>query len=190
MSHIHKPILGYEGLYEISTSGKIRNLRWPISHSLAFVKMLEFRSRTAKTSYWRLLLTKDRKQKAYFLHRLIGFAFVPGYKPGLVINHKDGNGLNCAPNNLEWGTQKHNIYHCRYILNRVRRPNKPIKVTFKNESKEFPSISDAERYHKVTKGRFHYHAIVRKKKEWNGYSFEQSEEILQNAFNNFKTHTL
>lgn len=115
MPHIHAPIIGYEGLYEISTSGKIRNLRWPMSSPNAFVTMQKFKSRTAKTYYWRLMLSKDGKQKAYFLHRLMGFVFVPGYKPWLIINHKDGNGLNCAPNNLEWITQKENIHHALYV---------------------------------------------------------------------------
>lgn len=43
------------------------------------------------------------------VHILVARAFVPGYRPGLVVNHKDENTRNPYATNLEWVTQKENI---------------------------------------------------------------------------------
>jgi len=50
-------------------------------------------------------------KKIKFLHRLLAMTFIKGYKPGLVVNHKDGNKLNNHLNNLEWTTNIRNFCH-------------------------------------------------------------------------------
>ena len=156
MKYRHAPLPGYEDLYEISTSGKIRNLRWPMSSPLAFVTRRVHTNKNSKTSYWRLVLSKDEIVRWHYLHTLIGKAFVPGYKPGLVINHKDGNGLNCHPDNLEWVTQKENIHHSIHILKRNAGPKpghtgKSIKITKGGKIHIFPSYTAAELHFKFRK---------------------------------------
>ena len=49
--------------------------------------------------------------KKHMVHRLVGKAFVAGYRPGLVINHIDCDKQNNTPGNLQWVTQKENIAH-------------------------------------------------------------------------------
>lgn len=43
------------------------------------------------------------------LHRLVAESFVDGFKPGLSVNHIDGNRSNNRASNLEWVTHKENM---------------------------------------------------------------------------------
>jgi DNA-binding CsgD family transcriptional regulator len=45
------------------------------------------------------------------LHRLVAKAFVPGYAPGLTVNHIDGVKIHNLPANLEWCSIQDNIQH-------------------------------------------------------------------------------
>lgn len=45
------------------------------------------------------------------LHRLLALAFIPNPDRLPQVNHKDGDKLNNSLDNLEWGTQRHNLYH-------------------------------------------------------------------------------
>lgn len=45
------------------------------------------------------------------VHRLVARAFCEGYKPGLWVNHRDGNKTNNRADNLEWTTPAQNQQH-------------------------------------------------------------------------------
>lgn len=50
-------------------------------------------------------------QRIFSLHRLLALAWLPNPKCLPQINHKDGNKLNYALNNLEWCDNSHNQKH-------------------------------------------------------------------------------
>lgn len=57
------------------------------------------------------------KDHTYMVHRLVSAAFLEAdYKPGLVVNHKDGNKHNNCVDNLEWVTQAENEQHSYDVL--------------------------------------------------------------------------
>ena len=57
------------------------------------------------------------KDTTYPVHRLVAKAFLPDtYKPGLTVNHKDGNRFNNRVENLEWVTQAENEQHSYRVL--------------------------------------------------------------------------
>ena len=95
------PIPNYEDLYEIDTFGNVRSLR----------RNIILKPNIDRKGYYKVGLTKDKKQKYYFIHRLVAFTFLPNPNNYPVINHKDGNPKNNYVENLEWCTQRHNIQH-------------------------------------------------------------------------------
>jgi hypothetical protein len=65
-----------------------------------------------KKGYKRLALSAGKnKQKLFYIHRLLAFAFIPNPLKKPFINHIDGNKSNNKIENLEWCTQKENIQH-------------------------------------------------------------------------------
>lgn len=71
-------------------------------------------------SVW--LTTDDGKTKYRRIHRLLAVAWLPGYLPGLQVNHIDGDKTNMCLTNLEWVTPGDNTRHAWETgLIRVRR---------------------------------------------------------------------
>ena len=101
MKEIWKDILNYEGLYEISNLGKIRNIK-----SKRVLKLTKSHNGYLKTN-----LSKKGKLKTVFIHRLVAEAFIPNPNNLPQVNHKDGNKENNNVFNLEFCTEKHNSLH-------------------------------------------------------------------------------
>jgi hypothetical protein len=72
---------------------------------------LLLKQRTHHGYFFVRLRTPDKKYKTQFVSRLVAAAFIAPIKPGLVVNHKDGDRTNNHVDNLEWCTQKENIHH-------------------------------------------------------------------------------
>lgn len=99
-----KPVIGYEGLYEVSNSGEIKSIFYGKNP-----KILK-KSKTT-TGYYKIELSKNKKRKSFKVHRLVAIAFIPNMENKPNINHIDGNPLNNNIDNLEWCTQKENVIH-------------------------------------------------------------------------------
>lgn len=98
---IWKDIVEYEGLYQISNYGNVKN-----KHN----KLLKLRK--DKNGYLIAYLYKNNIMKCKKTHRLVAQAFIPNIHNKPQINHKDGNKENNYVDNLEWVTNKENIIHC------------------------------------------------------------------------------
>ena len=94
MNEIWKNIAGYEGLYEVSSFGRVRSLR--------FGKTKILKPGKNKKGYLRVSLCKNGKQKTFFVHRLVAQAFLENPQNLPQINHKDENKQNNRLENLEW----------------------------------------------------------------------------------------
>lgn len=94
---VWKPVVGYEGLYEVSSMGRVRRKQWLLMHP-----------KEEKCGYRRVLLTKDGEQKPFLVHRLVAEAFIPNPNNYPIINHMDECPSNNRVGNLEWCTYKHN----------------------------------------------------------------------------------
>jgi hypothetical protein len=103
------PVVGYEGLYEVSDHGRVR--RVAISWAKRPGKKILRLRRTAK-GYLDVELYLHMKRQHLLVHRLVAEAFI-GPQPPLEpqINHKDGDKTNNRSSNLEWVTPLGNKRH-------------------------------------------------------------------------------
>lgn len=107
---IYYPIKNYEGLYEISKSGKIRSLDRYTHKKGHFRKGKEIKCHY-ECGYECIMISKDKKKKHNLVHRLMAKTFIPNPENKRTVNHIDGNKLNNNLSNLEWNTHKENIAH-------------------------------------------------------------------------------
>lgn len=108
MKEIWKDIEGYEGLYQISSMGRVKSL-W-------FWKERILKECRDWRWYTHVLLTKNKIAKTYKPHRLVAIAFVPNPKNKKEINHKNWNGLDNRVENIEWATRSENEKHKYDVL--------------------------------------------------------------------------
>lgn len=108
---IWKPIEGYEGLYEISTWGRVKSLaRDTITATGTPYKRPErIMKPSCSRGYYVVTLTHDMVQRTVTVHRLVALAFIPNPKGYPMINHKDENKKNNYVENLEWCDARYNV---------------------------------------------------------------------------------
>lgn len=109
-----KDIPEYEGIYQASTSGKIRTAlnktTYTNLHGLRRWKQrtLKHRGDNYQTGY-RVSLWKDGKCKDWLVARLIAMTFIRMPVDKETVNHIDGNRFNNRIENLEWLSLADNI---------------------------------------------------------------------------------
>ena len=97
---IWKPVLGFEGRYEVSNLGNVK--------SLTTNKLLKPGSnRASNRGYLFVQLGKDHKLK--YIHRAVWEAFNGPIPEGLQINHLDENKHNNSLSNLSLVTPRENM---------------------------------------------------------------------------------
>ncbi len=112
---IWAPLFGYEGVYEVSSFGRVKALEreWYSGEHLNIKKSKKehlMKLHLNKYGYVSVTLN-NRGQSKRTVHRLVALTFIlnPHNKP--YINHKDGDRTNNHINNLEWCTNSENILH-------------------------------------------------------------------------------
>lgn len=120
---IWKPIVGYEGAYEISSLGRVKSLSriLPLNRfggTCRHIKERIIKQIADKFGYCRVGLFKDKKAKILPVHRLVAFAFLENPDNKETVNHKNGNPSDNSLMNLEWSTYKENIQHSFNVLKR------------------------------------------------------------------------
>jgi hypothetical protein len=103
-----KSVPGYEGFYDVSSSGRIRYARDTL-HRRAGDPV---RVVITKFGYIRVFLYHGYPRRWYHVHRLIALTFLGANPPGRhQVNHIDGNKQNNTVVNLEWCSPAENIHH-------------------------------------------------------------------------------
>lgn len=120
-----KKIEGFED-YAISNTGKVMNLK--TGYFLSTYKV---------NGYERVkLIDKYGKSKSFLVHRLVGFAFVPGYFEGAEIDHINRVRNDNRTENLRWVTRKENLKNRDLTLRRYTRKGEHPSVILKKWKKE------------------------------------------------------
>ena len=95
-----RAVHGYEGLYEVSNTGKVRRLnKRGVAHELRLIP---------SHLYFRVDLSRDGKVKHFQVHRLVATAFLDKPANRDYIDHINGNGRDNRVENLRWCTMKEN----------------------------------------------------------------------------------
>lgn len=94
---IWKTIQDYGGLYQVSNTGKVRDLK---NHIKSVYKN--------NKGYVCLSLYYNGKTYHPTVHRLVAKAFIPNPNNYEQVNHKDCNKENNSVENLEWCNQRYN----------------------------------------------------------------------------------
>jgi DNA-binding XRE family transcriptional regulator len=98
------PITGYEGIYEVSSFGRISVLK----NGERFI-----RKQNSATHYLSVSFKKrlgDKTQRSEAVHRLVAQAFLGPRPDGHIVRHIDGNRYNNKVENLCYGTPQENVY--------------------------------------------------------------------------------
>ena len=141
MTEIWKPIKGYEGLYEVSSMGRIKSIERKVynpgvlGNGCYRTVPEKIRKPNIMKGYHCISLIKNNKYKVYRIHRLVIEHFV-GEAPSIEhqVNHIDGDKSNNRVENLEWVTPKENTHHA--IKNGLRcNPNEETKRKMGEASK-------------------------------------------------------
>lgn len=106
-----KPVVGYEGLYEVSDLGRVKKVARTITQADGTVKKIDERilKQSDSNGYQIVGLYRNGVSKSNWVHRLVALAFIPNNDQSkTVINHKDENKRNNSVANLEWCTYKYN----------------------------------------------------------------------------------
>lgn len=110
-----RDIEGYEGLYQVSNTGRVKSLSHKIKANISGgVRYTEEHFKILHKGWhgyiW-VALCKEAKSKTFSVHRLVAKAFVPNINDYPAINHIDGNKENNNASNLEWCTNAQNSRH-------------------------------------------------------------------------------
>lgn len=160
MSEIWKDIVGYEGLYQVSNTGRICSIghyqgKWNTVYRRKDPLIL--RQSQDKYGYLAVVLSKNGNHKRYMVHRLVAIAFISNPDNLPMINHKDQDKRNNNVNNLEWCTARYNTNYGDNILrSSSKRRNlpsmsKPILMVYDDgKTRIFPSMNEVVRTLKIS----------------------------------------
>lgn len=129
MEEIWVDIMGYEGKYQVSNTGKVRSLNYNNTG-----KIKELKLKVNKFGFLEVKLSKNNKTKDFMVARLVAEHFIPNPLFKEEVMHISNNKLDCSTKNIKWAYHsevKHNMYN-----KGCREKGKPTntKITYKNKN--------------------------------------------------------
>lgn len=148
MLEVWKNIEGFNGFYQISNMGRVRNYRGRL-RALSYTH----------DGYVRIRLLHGGKDITCRVHRLVAKAFIPNPQNKETVNHIDGDKNNNKVTNLEWVDRSEQMNHAYQLgLKQSRSGDKnanakltadqvrEIRATYVWQSKEFGTVALAKKY--------------------------------------------
>lgn len=136
-------IYDFTGKYQVSNLGNVRSLNY--KGNVGKIGILK--PKRSKNGYLFVSLFvngKEKKQKNYYIHRLVATAFILNDDPNKTeVNHIDENSQNNHYSNLEWVTPKENSNHGTRTERAIKHRKK--RVICVENGQVFDSIADVER---------------------------------------------
>lgn len=140
---VYRQVSGYEGLYEVSNTGKVRSISRKTAGRWGSTKTSPGRVLKGSISnigYRRVVLCKNGIKKNHSVHRLVAEAFIPNPLNKTTVNHINGDKQDNRVENLEWNTPSEQIQHAKAngLLKPAKGLNHPkTKLTHCKQGHEF-----------------------------------------------------
>ena len=136
MNEEWRPIVGYEGRYEVSNIGRVVSL---------INRRHELKQGNNK-GYMSVVLSDGVTHKSKSVHQLVARAFIENPKGYKEVNHIDENKANNKVSNLEWCTRNENLMHGTAPKRRAATKSIPVVQYLDGiEIARFKSIKDADK---------------------------------------------
>lgn len=106
-----KSVIGYEGLYEVSSQGQVRSIDRTVPHGRSGTLTLKGRIRTQYTDdagRKSVNLSKARKTRTHRVHNLVALAFIGPVPDSMEVCHGNGDAGDNRPENLRYDTSTEN----------------------------------------------------------------------------------
>ncbi|KDE37385.1 hypothetical protein AW40_06920 [Kosakonia radicincitans UMEnt01/12] len=103
-AEVWSDIDGYSGAYQISNRGRARSIKGDGTFKVLKPNLL-------RRGYFSFRLYRDKKQKAFTVHRLVALHFIPNPEGKEQVNHINGIKADNRAENLEWVTKSENQKH-------------------------------------------------------------------------------
>ena len=139
---IWKDIAGYEGIYQVSSLGRVRSL----DRTLLDKNNVEYKvkGKIRKISctgrgYQDIQLSKEGESKMFLVHRLVAETFLDNPENLPIVNHIDGNKSNNNIGNLEWVSNSDNINHA---ISTGLRKTSDIETHIKKEGNSGATVKE------------------------------------------------
>ena len=115
---IWKDILGYEGKYQVSNTGKVRSMNYNNTG-----KVRELKLKLNKYGYYEVKLSKNNKTQDFMVGRLVAEHFIPNnnFKPKVI---HIGDVRDNSVKNLKWAYESeamHNQYNSKKRKGKVSK---------------------------------------------------------------------
>lgn len=159
MEEVWKDIKGYEGIYQVSSLGRVKRLAHTCVNTKQVKRHLPERMllpTKQSNGYVHVHLHQQNKTQGISVHRLVATAFIPNPNNLPQVNHKDEDKTNNNVENLEWCTAEYNINYGtgKKRLSEFKKNKKggdrDVKGVCKfdfdgNLLAEYPSVGEASR---------------------------------------------
>ena len=123
-TEVWKDVVGYEGLYQVSSYGRVKSLgrfiTWRNKNGSRWINTSIRALGEIQTGRLNISLCKNGSTKTYIAHRLVALHFIPNPNNLPEVNHKDENPKNNNVDNLEWATRQYNLTYGTVIERRVK----------------------------------------------------------------------
>ena len=142
VNEVWKPVVGYEGRYEVSNLGKVRSLgvfvrRWEGRSWHEGRILTQSNKPVSDNVYKTVMLYNDQTHKRFYVHSLVLIAFVGPRPKGMDCCHfPDRNGSNNNLLNLRWDTRKGNLSDMEHHKTIARGENHPSHKLTNQQVKE------------------------------------------------------
>lgn len=123
-----KPVVGYEGLYEVSDLGRVKKVARTITKADGTIKKVDERILKPSDSngYQIVGLYRNGVSNPNWVHRLVAQAFIPNPNKLPEVNHKDEIRTNNKLDNLEWISHRDNSNYGKHNERISKSKCKPI----------------------------------------------------------------